>query len=103
MGKLNLWELASAGFAFERVEMRGVLITLPVDIRGGSGAAVAARMVPLALGTDTGGSVPNARGLVWHYRFAPDLRPRQPARHYRQHMEREMPPAPWQQTLKIRR
>jgi len=57
LGKLNLWELASAGFAFEAVRNPWGLDYAAGGSSSGSGAALAARMVPLALGTDTGGSV----------------------------------------------
>ena len=57
LGKLNLWELASAGFALETVRNPWSLEHAAGGSSSGSGAAPAARMVPLALGTDTGGSV----------------------------------------------
>lgn len=57
LGKLNLWELASAGFAMGVVRNPWSLQHAPGGSSGGSGAAVAARMTPLALGTDTGGSI----------------------------------------------
>src|SRR5262245_15477349 len=57
VGKLNRWELASTGFAFERPRNPWSLDHAAGASSSGSGAAVAARVVPLALGTDTGGSV----------------------------------------------
>lgn len=57
LGKLNLWELASTGFAMGTVRNPWSLEHAPGGSSSGSGAALAARMTPLALGTDTGGSI----------------------------------------------
>ena len=61
MGKLNLHELAygitSNNGAFGPVRNPYDPARIPGGSSGGSGAAVAARMAPVALGTDTGGSV----------------------------------------------
>ena len=61
MGKLNMHELAygitSNNGAFGAVRNPYDPARIPGGSSGGSGAAVAARMAPVAMGTDTGGSV----------------------------------------------
>ena len=61
MGKLNMHELAfgitSNNGAFGPVRNPHDPERIPGGSSGGSGAAVAARMAPVAMGTDTGGSV----------------------------------------------
>ena len=61
MGKLNMHELAygitSNNGAFGAVRNPYDPSRIPGGSSGGSGAAVAARMAPVALGSDTGGSV----------------------------------------------
>jgi len=61
LGKLNMHELAygitSANPHFGAVRNPWNVLHSPGGSSGGSGAAVAARMVPLAMGTDTGGSI----------------------------------------------
>ena len=61
MGKLNMHELAfgitSNNTAFGPVRNPCDPSRIPGGSSGGSGAAVAARMAPVAMGTDTGGSV----------------------------------------------
>ena len=48
---------------------------------GGAGAAIAASLVPLALGSDTNGSIQSARGALRNLRTEADLRPAEPRRH----------------------
>ena len=61
MGKLNMHELAfgitSNNAAFGPARNPYDSARIPGGSSGGSGAAVAARMAPVAMGTDTGGSV----------------------------------------------
>ena len=61
MGKLNMHELAfgitSNNGAFGPARNPYDPARIPGGSSGGSGAAVAARMAPVAMGTDTGGSV----------------------------------------------
>ena len=61
MGKLNMHELAfgitSNNGAFGAARNPYDSARIPGGSSGGSGAAVAARMAPVAMGTDTGGSV----------------------------------------------
>ena len=61
MGKLNMHELAfgitSNNAAFGPARNPHDPARIPGGSSGGSGAAVAARMAPVAMGTDTGGSV----------------------------------------------
>ncbi len=61
MGKLNMHELAfgitSNNAAFGAARNPYDPARIPGGSSGGSGAAVAARMAPVAMGTDTGGSV----------------------------------------------
>jgi aspartyl-tRNA(Asn)/glutamyl-tRNA(Gln) amidotransferase subunit A len=58
VGKLNLWEFAMVG-----TSLAGDILNpwstdhAPAGSSGGSGAAVAAGLVPFSLGTDTGGSI----------------------------------------------
>ena len=57
VGKLNLWELAMSGAAYGEVRNPWALEYSPGGSSSGAGAAVAARLVPVAIGTDTGGSI----------------------------------------------
>jgi len=57
VGKLNLWELAMAGSAYGDVHNPWALDHSPGGSSSGAGAAVSARVVPIAIGTDTGGSI----------------------------------------------
>lgn len=67
MGKLNMHELAfgitSNNGAFGPARNPYDPARIPGGSSGGSGAAVAARMAPVAMGTDTGGSVRIPAGL----------------------------------------
>jgi aspartyl-tRNA(Asn)/glutamyl-tRNA(Gln) amidotransferase subunit A len=57
LGKLNLWEFAMVGSPFGLVRNPWNTEYSASGSSGGSAAAVAAGLVPLALGTDTGGSI----------------------------------------------
>ncbi len=57
LGKLNLWEYAMVGSQFGVVRNPWNTEYSASGSSGGSAAAVAAGLVPLALGTDTGGSI----------------------------------------------
>jgi aspartyl-tRNA(Asn)/glutamyl-tRNA(Gln) amidotransferase subunit A len=57
VGKLNLWEFAMLGSPFGVVRNPWNTEYSASGSSGGSAAAVAAGLVPLALGTDTGGSI----------------------------------------------
>ena len=57
LGKLNLWEFAMVGSQFGVVRNPWNTEYSASGSSGGSSAAVAAGLVPLALGTDTGGSI----------------------------------------------
>lgn len=57
LGKLNLWEFAMVGTAYGEVHNPWALEYSPGGSSSGAGASVAAGLVPIAIGTDTGGSV----------------------------------------------
>lgn len=57
VGKLNLWEFAMVGAAYGEVRNPWATGYSPGGSSSGAGSAVAAGLVPLAIGTDTGGSV----------------------------------------------
>ena len=57
VGKLNLWEFAMTGAVFGDVRNPWHTDFSASGSSGGSAAAVAAGLVPLAIGTDTGGSI----------------------------------------------
>jgi len=57
VGKLNLWEFAMTGAAYGEVRNPWAVEYSPGGSSSGAGAAIAARMAPIALGTDTGGSI----------------------------------------------
>lgn len=57
IGKLNLWEFASVGSVFSEARNPWNLAYSASGSSGGAAAAVSAGMVPLAIGTDTGGSI----------------------------------------------
>jgi aspartyl-tRNA(Asn)/glutamyl-tRNA(Gln) amidotransferase subunit A len=57
LGKLNLWEFAMVGAAYGDVHNPWATEYSPGGSSSGAGAAVAAGLTPLAIGTDTGGSV----------------------------------------------
>lgn len=57
VGKLNLWEFAMVGSVFGVVRNPWNAAYSASGSSGGSAAAVAAGLVPFAIGTDTGGSI----------------------------------------------
>jgi aspartyl-tRNA(Asn)/glutamyl-tRNA(Gln) amidotransferase subunit A len=57
VGKLNLWEFAMVGSCFGEVLNPWSVEHSAGGSSSGAGAAVGARLVPLAIGTDTGGSI----------------------------------------------
>jgi aspartyl-tRNA(Asn)/glutamyl-tRNA(Gln) amidotransferase subunit A len=57
VGKLNLWEFAMVGSAYGEVRNPWATEYSPGGSSSGAGAAVGARLVPIAIGTDTGGSI----------------------------------------------
>jgi aspartyl-tRNA(Asn)/glutamyl-tRNA(Gln) amidotransferase subunit A len=57
LGKLNLWELAMVGSVYGHVRNPWHTDYSAAGSSGGAGAAVGARLVPIAIGTDTGGSI----------------------------------------------
>ena len=82
VGKLNLLEFAMgsgvvSGFGPARNPWD--LDYSPAGSSSGSGAALAAHMVPLSIGTDTGGSIRGPADVLRHRRPEADLRPCQPA------------------------
>ena len=80
MGKANMHELAlgitSSNPAFGFVRNPYDLDLIPGGSSGGSAAAVAARIAPAALGTDTGGSVRIPAAFCGIVGFRPSIRPR---------------------------
>ena len=76
-GKLNMHELAGGGTTnnptFGRVANPYRMGAIPGGSSGGSAAAIAARLVPLALGTDTAGSIRNPAHYCGVAGFKPSL------------------------------
>jgi aspartyl-tRNA(Asn)/glutamyl-tRNA(Gln) amidotransferase subunit A len=84
VGKTHMHELAygvtSNNPHFGPVRNPHDLNRIPGGSSGGSAAAVAAGLVFMAMGTDTGGSIRSARRLLWNSRNQAHHRPREPVR-----------------------
>ena len=84
-GKLSLHEFAIGGPSFDLpfpsgAQFRGTAIIIPAARRRVPATALAAGFLPLALGTDTGGSIRNPAGNCGVAGLETDVRPRVAAR-----------------------
>jgi aspartyl-tRNA(Asn)/glutamyl-tRNA(Gln) amidotransferase subunit A len=86
LGKLTTWEFAIGGTAFDTpfppARNPWNIEHDPAGSSSGSGAAVAAGLCAMAMGSDTGGSIPLAGCVVRPRRVEADLWPGQPRRHH---------------------